>query len=641
MVPEIFLTGPVCVEGAGDSLHGLKTVPVHLIEQCLKCDKLQRTSQLSDPPKTKPTCGDNFREESVASEESTKLLCLPVWLEEFLYLHVTKKPLHEPSRASQSWFSKQSSDNGRLSQSSQTSSTDEEPIKSEGSSVSGDAPAPPLGLPAGLEGCLYVQDIKKPVQALKKTQARKQTRQHLNTFKTSATTKAAAREENHEGTFSKLGCPDGLKTSVYIQDIKTPLQASKAATTCGRKSDVKIDNLLPISQSLRPVELRPRCQKVFVSGETSAVQAVLPQELEESILVHDLKIAWHESKTPGPRINKQNLKSDDQQSVAKAPVESGEKQKHKDSIVAGLLTGPSRLPVGLERALYIHDIKKPVHVLSRAPNGFNNVSQRLDCLLKTPESTSPKGEKRRLRETVVPAGGAGRHRVPVKLEDTLSVQDIKKPAYQTRTTNHKVTKQSLKRDDTKSPASKLSTDKTKSRDTLLLELAKTCPPVGLNESLLVQALKNPLHEAKASAGPLPFKKQNVKSNKNLVCCPPPTSRKEKLILEEDPEEWYRHNIGLEKCLSIQSIKNPLHQSESSQRCLGKRCLRCDKLLLTTHAALYDKKKLKCKVGLVPGDCGPVGHRQENQAALGRAAKHLFKGSDLHRPLHKPIRKVRK
>lgn len=621
MVPEIFLTGPVCVEGAGDPLHGLKTVPVHLIEQCLKCDKLQWTSQLSDPPKTKATCRDNFREGSVPSEESTKPVCLPVWLEEFLYLHVTKKPLHESCRASQSWFSKQSSENGRLSQSSQTSSTDEEPIKSEASSVSGDAPAPLLGLPIGLEGCLYVQDIKKPVQALKKTQARKQTTHHSNTYKTSSTTKAAASEENQEGTFSNLSCPDGLKTSVYSQDIKTPLQVSKAAKTCGRKSDVKIDNLLPISQSLRPVELRPRCQKVFVSGETSAVQAVLPEELEESIFVQDIKNPWHESKTPGSQINKQNLKCDNRQSVTKAPAETGEKQKYKDR------TRSSHLPVGLEGALYIHDIKKPMHVLTRAPNGFNKLSRERDSLRKSPDSTSLKGEKKRLRETVVSEGGDARHCVPVKLEETLSVQDIKKPAYQTRTTNHRVTKQSLKRDNLhkKSPASKLSNDKPKSRDTLLLELAKTRPPVRLNESLLVQPLKNPLHEAKTSRGPLHFKKQNLNSNKNLACCHPPTSMKEKLFLEEDLEEWYSHNIGLGKCLNIQPIKNPLHQSEAAQPCLAKRCLRCDKLL--SHMALYDK----CNGGLVPGDCGSAGHRQcqENQAAQG------------HQPLHKPIKKVRK
>lgn len=558
MVPEIFLTGPVCVEGTGDPLHGLKTVPVNLIEQCLKCDKLQWNSQLSNRPKTKTTCEDNFRQ-SVPIEEPTTLLCLPVWLEEFLYLHVTKKPLHEPSRALQSWFGKQSSENGRLSRSSQTSSADEEPIKSEGSSVSGDVPAPPLGLPLGLEGCLYVQDIKKPVQVLKKTRARKH-----DTVKTSSTAKAAAREENPEGTLLKPDSPDELKTSVHSQDLKRPLQTSKAAKSSGIKSNVKIDNLLPISQSLRPVELRPRCQKVFVSGETSAVQAVLPKDLEESIFVQDIKNPRHEPKTPGTQIDKVNLESDDG---------SEEKQKYKGSKTAGLLTGPSRLPVGLEKALHIHDIKKPVHMLARGPIGSR--------LLKTKEATQ--GENKRLRETAVPAVGARRHGVPTKLEDTLSVQDIKKPVYQMRTTKHRVTKQSLKRENshTKPPACIMNKDKPKSRDAVLLELAKNQSAVRLNESVLVQVLKNPLHKTKTSRGPLYFKKQNLNSNKNMMCCHPPTSRKKKLFLEEDPEEWYRHNIGLEKCFRIQSIKNPLHQSEAAQLCSGKRCFRCDKLLLAS------------------------------------------------------------
>lgn len=641
MVPEIFLTGPVCVEGAGDPLHGLKTVPVHLIEQCLKCDRLQWTSPLSDPPKNKLNCGDNFREDSVSSEESGKPLCLPVWLEGFLYLHVTKKPLHEPSRSSQSWFSKQCLENGRLSQSSQTPSTesDEEPLKSEGSSVSGDVPAVPLCLPVGLEGCLYVQDIKKPVQALKSTQTKKKITQHCNTLKTSSTTKGVDKE-NQGSTFSKHGSPDGLETSIYSQDVKTPLQASKPAKTCSKKSDVKIDNLQPISQSLRPVELRPRCQKVFVSGETSAVQALLPEELEESIVVQDIKNPCHESKTLGAQLNKQNHKCDNPQSVKSAPVKTSEKKEHKDSTAAGLSTGQSRLPVGLERALYIHDIKKPMHVVASAQNGFNKLSQRLDSLLKRPESTNLKGEKKRQRETVVSGRGAGRHCVPVKLEDTLFVQDIKKPANQTRTTSHRVTKQSLKRDKlhTKSSVTKLNKDKQKSRDTLAFEVTKTHPSVRLNESLHVQALKNPQHKANTSETPLPFKKQNLNSNKNLVCCPS-TSRKEKLFLEENPEEWYRHNIGLERCLNIQPIKNPLHQAENAQQCLGKRCLKCEKLLLASQ----DKKKLKYKVDTVAGECGPAGYLQcqENQAALGRANKHMFKGSDLHRPLHKPIRKVRK
>lgn len=611
------------MEGAGDPLHGLKTVPVHLIEQCLKCDRLQWNSPLSDPPENKANCGDNFRDDSVSSEEPAKPLCLPVWLEGFLYLHVTKKPLHEPSRASQNWFSKQ------CSEISQTQSTDEEPIKSEGSSVSGDAPAPPPCLPVGLEGCLYVQDIKKPVQDLKNTQTRKQATQYCNTFNTSSTTKGVAREENQGSTFLKHSCPDGLEP-VYSQDAKTPLQVSKPARTCGKKSDVKIDNLRPISQSLRPAELRPRCQKVFVSGETSAVQALSPVKLEESILVQDIKNPWHESRTLGTQSNKQNLKCDELQSVG-----TSEKPKCKDSIVAGLSTGQSHLPVGLERALYIHDIKKPMHVLASPQNGFNKLSQRLDSLLKTPVSTNLDGEQKRLRDS-------GRHCVPVKLEDTLSVQDIKKPEYQTRTTNHRVTKQSLKRDKfhTKSPATRPSKDKQKSRETLVLEVAKTRPPVRLNESLRVQALKNPPHKAKTLEAP--FKKQNLNSNKNLVCCHPPVSRKEKLFLEENPEELYNHNIGLEKCLNIQPIKNPQHQSEAAQPCLGKRCLKCHKLLLASHAALYDKK-LKCKVGAVPGDCGPAGYRQrqENQMVLGRANKHLFKGSDPHRPLHKPVRKVRK
>lgn len=637
MVPEIFLAGPVCVEGAGDPLHGLKTVPVHLIEQCLKCDKLQWTSSLSDSTKNKPNCGDNIREDSVSSEESAKPLCLPVWLEGFLYLHVTKKPLHEPSRASQS---RCSSENGRLSQSSQTSSTDEEPIKSEGSSVSGDTPAVPHCLPVGLEGCLYVQDIKKPAQALRTTQTRKHAAEHCNTFKTSSTPKGVDREENQGSTFSKPGCPDGLEACIYSQDIKSPLQAPKPAKTCGKKSDVKIDNLQPISQSLRPVELRPRCQKVFVSGETSAVQALHPVELEESIFVQDIKNPWHESKTLGSQLNKQNLKCDNLQFVTNAPVKTSEKKKYRDSVVAGLSTGQSCLPVGLERALYIHDIKKPMHVLASAQSGFNKLSQRLDGLLKTPEPTNLKGEKKRLRDSVVSGRGAGKHCVPVKLEDTLSVQDIKKPVNQTRTANHRVTKQSLKCDKlhTKSPATKLSKDKQKSRDTLVLEVAKTCPPLRLNESLRVQALKNPLHKAKTSETPLPFKKQSLNSNNNLACCHPPISRKEKLFLEENPEEWYSRNIGLEKCLNIHAIKNPLLQLETGQPCLGKRCLKCDKLLM----ALHDKKKLKCKVGAVPGDCGPAGYRQcqENQATQEPANKHLFKGSDLHRPLHKP-RKVRK
>lgn len=577
MVPEIFLTGPVCVEGAGDPLHGLKTVPVHLIEQCLRCDRLQWTSPLSDPPKNKPTCGDNFREDSVSSEESEKPLCLPVWLEGFLYLHVTKKPLHEPSRASQSWFSKQGSENGRSSQSSQTPSSDEEPTKSEGSSVSGDAPALPLCLPVALEGCLYVQDIKKPVQALKPPQARKQVTQNCATFKTSSTTKGGAREQNQGSAFSKHGGPDGLETCVYSQDIKLPLQASKAAKTCGQKSDVKIDNLRPISQSLRPAELRPRCHKVFVSGETSAVQALLPVELEESILVQDIKNPWHESKTHGTQINKQNLNRDNLRNTA---AKTREKQKQKDSRVAGLSAGQSRLPGGLERTLYIHDIKKPVHVLASAQNGFDTLSQRLDNLLKTPESTNLKVQNKRLRDSVLPGGGAGRHRVPVKLEDTLSVQDIKKPAYRTRTANHRVTKQSLKRDKfhAKTPATKSSKDKQKNRDTLVLEVAMTRPPVRLNESLRVQAIKNPLRQAKTSEAPLPLKKHNVSSNKNLPCCHPPLSRKEKLFLEENPEEWYSHNIGLEKCLNIQPIKNPLHQLEAGQPCPGKRCLKCHKLM---------------------------------------------------------------
>lgn len=619
MVPEIFLTGPVCVEGAGDPLHGLKTVPVHLIEQCLRCDRLQWTSQLSPPPKNKSTCGDNFGQDSVSSDESEKPPCLPVWLEGFLYLHVTKKPLHETSRISQSWFSKQGS-----SQSSQTPSSDEEPIKSEGSSVSGDAPVLPLGLPVGLEGCLHVQDIKKPEQVLKAPQARKQVTQNCNTFNASAT-KGCAREENQESTFTKLSGPDGLETCIYSHDIKTLLQGSKAPKTCGQKSNVKIDNLRPISQSLRPSELRPRCQKVFVSGETCAV----PVELEESILVQDIKNPWHESKTLGTQINKPNLNC---QNLQNTTAQTQGKQRYKDSISAGLPTGQSFLSVGLERALYIHDIKKPVQVVASAQKGFDTLSQRLDSLLKTPESTNPKGENKRLRDSVVLGGEAGRHHIPVKLEDTLSVQDIKKPVYQTRITNHRVTKQNLKRDKfhPKTAVTKPSKDKQRSRDPLVLEVANTCPPVRLNESLCVQAIQNPLRPTKTSEAPLPFSKQN------LLCCHPPRTRKEKLFLEENPEDWYSHNIGLEKCLNIQPIKNPLHQLDPGQLCLGKRCLKCHKLLLASHAVL------QCKVAAVPGDCGPVGSPQcQYQVALGRANKHLSKGVDLHRPSHRPIRKVRK
>lgn len=642
MVPEIFLTGPLCVEGAGDPLHGLKTVPVNLIEQCLKCDRLQWTSPLSNPPKNEPNCGDGFKEDSVSSEESTEPLCLPVWLEGFLSLQVTKKPLHEPSRAAQSCFSKQCSENSSLSQSSQTPSTDEERLKSEGSPVSGDAPALPPCLPVGLEGCLYVQDIKKPVHALKTTQA--QTRKHCNTLKTSPTTKGAAREENQggeNGIVSKRCCPDELEKSIHSQDIKTPPSPSKTAKTLGKKSDVKIDNLRPISQSLSPVEVRPRCQKVFVSGETSAVQAFLPVELEESIFVQDIKNPWHESKTLQTQLNKQNLKCNDLQPVVNAVATSNsEKQRSRDSVVPG----QSCLPVGLERALYIHDIKKPLHALGRARNGFNKLSLKLDSLLKTPESTHLKGEKKRLREAVASGGApAGRHCVPVKLEETLSVQDIKKPAYQTRSSHSRINKQNLKRDNvhTKSPACKSSNDKQKCRDALVLEVAKT--PVRLNESLRVQAIKNPLREAKTSETQARFRKQNLSSSKVPPSARPLLSRKEKLFLEERPEEWYSHNIGLERCLNIQPIKNPLHQSEAAQPCLGKRCLRCDKLLSMSQAALHDKKKLKCKVSAVPGGCGPAGQRhcQENPAAQVRTTKHLSKGSDLHRPLHKAIRKVRK
>lgn len=641
MVPEIFLTGPLCVEGAGDPLHGLKTVPVHLIEQCLKCDRLQWTSPLSDPPKNKPNCGDGFKGDSVSSGESAEPPCLPVWLEGFLYLKVTKKPLHEPSRAAQSWFSRQCSENSSLSQSSQTPSTDEERLKSDGSPVAGDAPALPQCLPVGLEACLYVQDIKKPVHALKTTQA--QTRKPCNTLKTSPTTTGAAREEDQggeSGIVSKRCCPDELEKSIYSQDIKTPLRPSKAAKTHGKKSDVKIDNLRPISQSLSPVEVRPRCQKVFVSGETSAVQAFLPVELEESIFVQDIKNPWHESKTLQTQLNKQNLKCNNLQPVANAATSNSEKQRSQDSVVPGRPC----LPAGLERALYIHDIKKPLHALGRARNGFNKLSLKLDSLLKTPESTHLRGEKKRLREAVVSGGApAGRHCVPVKLEETLSVQDLRKPAYQTRTSHGRISKQNLKRDNvhTKSPACKSGKDKQKCRDALVLEAAKT--PVRLNESLRVQAIKNPLREAKTSEAQPRFRKQNLTSSKVPPSAHPPTSRKEKLFLEEKPEEWYSHNIGLERCLNIQPIRNPLHQSEAGQPCLGKRCLRCDKLLSMSHAALHDMKKLKCKVGAAAGECGPAGQRhcQESQAAQVRATKHLMKGSDLHRPLHKAMRKVRK
>lgn len=597
MVPEIFLTGPLCVEGAGDPLHGLKTVPVHLLEQCLKCDRLQWSSPLSDPPRNKPTnCGDNFKEDSVSSEDSAEPLCLPVWLEGFLYLQVSKKPLHEPSRAPQSWCSKPCSENSSLSQSSQTPSTDEERSRSEGSSVSEDAQAPTLGPPVGLEGCLYVQDIKKPVHALKNTPAKTRN-------KTSLTTKGVFREDNQgskSSTVPKHSCSDELERS--IQFNKIPLHPSKAAKTQGKKSDLKIDNLRPISLSLSPVEVRPRYPKVFVSGETSGFQSSLPVELEDSIFVQDIKNPLHESRSDD-QLKKQNLKCNNLQSVAKTATANSEKQKSKDHIVSGVPRGQPYLPGGLERALYIHDIKKPLQALGRARNGFNKLNLRLDNLLKTPESTNLKAEKKRLRESVVSRGDpAGRRPcVPVKLEETLSVQDIRKPVYQTRLAHSRISKQNLKRDNlgTKAAASKPNKDRQRCKDTLALDVAKTRPPIQLNESLRVQAIRNPLQEAKTTEVPPRSKQQKPNRSNALLASAPSVTRKEKLFLEEDPEEWYRHNIGLERCLNIQPIKNPLRQSATGPACLAKRCLKCDKLLATSRASVVsEKKKVKCKVGAV-------------------------------------------
>lgn len=605
MVPEIYLTGPLSVEGAGDPLHGLKTVPIHLIEQCLKCDRLQLSSSLSIPTKNKSNCRETLKENLVCREEPADPLCLPVWLEGFLYLQVTKKPLHE-SKAAQSWFSKQCLENSNLSKRLQTPLSNEEKLRSEDTSVSREAPAGPLCLPVGLEGCLYVQDIKKPVHDLKTAQPHFRKQGAYCNNLTSSNKNISKEEKQRSKNCIVSGeiparwhcCPDELEKSLNGQDIKKPLHQSKTAKTHCNKPSPKIDNLRPTSHTLSPNEEKQRCQKTFVSGETPAAQHCLPVELEGSLFVHDIKKPLHESKTPQTPLNKQSQKSINLQSVINTEHSKSEKERSKNNVVSGVApTGHFCLPVGLERALYIQDIKKPLHALSSAQDRFKKVSLKYDQLLKSSPSANLKKEKRNYKETGL-SGGApgGRHCPPVKLEETLYVQDIKKPLYETRTTQRRINKQSLKCDNlhTKSPGPNFNKEKQRHKDAAVLEASKRLhyPPVRLNESLHVQAIKKPLQESKSAQSRF---KQRLNCNKVPPASHTPTSRKEKLwckdnvFLEEDPAGLYRHNIGLERCIYVQPIKKPLQEPKTAQPWLNKQCLNCDKCLPTPRQFMIRKK----------------------------------------------------